>query len=128
MRVGIPKDKGSEVHQDGPLDVASIGFVHEFGNDDINIPERSFVRGAFDDNLAENIAFARKLGLAIILRKITLGRAGAILGLRLKSQVLARLDAGIPPPLQPATIARKGSSKQLIDTEQLKRSIDFEVD
>ena len=37
--------------------------------------------------------------------------------------MIRAIDSGIPPELKPATVARKGSTKQLIDTGVLKSSL-----
>jgi hypothetical protein len=39
-----------------------------------------------------------------------------------------RIANGIAPPNSPYTIARKGSSKPLIDTGQLRNSITYQVE
>jgi hypothetical protein len=38
-----------------------------------------------------------------------------------------RSGAGVPPPLKPATIARKGSSRPLVDTGRLLSAITWVV-
>jgi hypothetical protein len=50
-----------------------------------------------------------------------------LIGMRVVGDIQDRISDGIPPPNSPITIARKGSSKPLIDSGQLRQSISFEV-
>jgi len=93
----------------------------------IVIPERSFLRATFDqktDNIAKT---AKKLQNQVIAGKLDTKKALETLGLYIKGLIQRRISSGIPPPLKPATIKRKGSSKPLIDTGQLRASIDHKV-
>ncbi|MEM8168046.1 hypothetical protein Q4R38_18910, partial [Morganella morganii] len=55
------------------------------------------------------------------------GRAFAIVGEKLSGEVKRKIQSGINPELDPKTVARKGSSKPLIDTGNLLQSITYEV-
>lgn len=123
--VGIQDDAG-QADRDG-ISNAGLGAVHEFGVDrpelGIAIPERSWNRVPFDENL-------RTLERLILrgARRITAGRDSAervvgVAGEFLRGKMVAAIDAGIEPENKPSTIRRKGSSKQLIDTAQMKQSI-----
>jgi hypothetical protein len=94
----------------------------------ITIPERSFMRSAFDKNVQKyQRACLREAKKALLQRQTpeqAIGRVGEIA----KADVIRGIDRGISPPLKPATVRRKGSSKPLIDTGQLKQAIKVETE
>ena len=70
----------------------------------------------------------RGLTKRIIEGKLTREQALEQFGAWAAGQVQAFISAGrVVPPLDPTTIARKGSSIPLIDTGQLRQSITYEV-
>lgn len=125
--VGVFGAKADEDH--GGLPNVVIACTHEFGLKIGNavIPERSFIRGTVDAKTKEIAAMAKKLASLVIDGTTDIHKALDVLGQYVRGLIQARISAGIPPPLKPATIARKGSSKPLIDTGQLRASIDTEV-
>lgn len=110
-----------------------IAAVHEFGSFDGKIPERSFLRSTVDDNKARYLELVKRLLDQVLLGTLTLRQSFGLLGAEIKSDVQARINRGIAPPLKESTIdARerrfgRRSSKPLIATGQLKQSIDYEV-
>jgi hypothetical protein len=123
VTVGVHASAGG--HKSGDLTVAEVGAFHEFGLG--NNPERSFIRAWFDETKGTN----RKLLLAVY-RKVLKGdldeaRALGVMGAAFAGQIQERISKGIPPELAPETVERKGSSKPLIDTGQLRASVTFEV-
>jgi len=125
--VGLRSDgPGGAEHSGGGLTVAEIGSVHEFGLG--SAPERSFIRATFDDNAEKYVRLSQRLaGRLIDQRGGNVTQALTQLGQVGVADIINRINKGIPPELQEATKERKGSSKQLIDTGQLKQSIDFKV-
>jgi len=97
----------------------------------IPIPERSFIRGTVDVHAKKIAAVAKKAARLILLGSkkgdMTKREALEMLGIYVQGLIRSRISAGISPPLKAATIRRKGSSKPLIDTGQLRASIDFAV-
>jgi hypothetical protein len=103
----------------------------------IPIPERSFIRATVDVNAKKIAALCKRMAAAVIEGKIhgpggvtaemTLPKALEIIGVYVQGLIRRRMSSGIPPPLKAATARRKGSSVPLIDTGQLRASIDFEV-
>lgn len=110
-----------------PLSNVDIAMIHEFGAD--GVPERSFIRAAFDANQAKYIDHFRLLVGGIYDGKLTVSRALGVIGMETASDIrsLVREGGGIPPPNSPATIAAKGSSHTLIDTAQLVGAVSHEV-
>ncbi len=45
----------------------------------------------------------------------------------LRNDIIEKINSNIPPPNAPSTIKAKGSSHTLIDTGEMRRSIDFRV-
>lgn len=124
--VGV-QGRDATLNRDGLTNVA-LATIHEFGLPDVGIPERSFIRATIDANQAKYFRFVQKLSGKVILGEMTEERALNLLGLLVVSDIQARIEAGISPELKPATIARKGSSKPLIDSGILKNSITHEVE
>lgn len=124
--VGI-QGKNAQIDRDGLTNVV-LGMIHEFGTIDGNIPERSFIRATIDTNIDKYFKVTAKLSAKVVVGEMTEKRALEILGLLVVSDIQSFIEAGISPPLKPATIARKGSSVPLIDTSVLKNSITSEVE
>ena len=129
-KAGIIGTKAAEEHPsaDGqPLTNAEMALIHEFG---LGVPERSFLRAAFDKNHPKYLERLNVLTQAIFEGKFTIQQALGLLSLEAASDMrnLIRDGAGVPPPNAPATIARKGSSRPLVDTGQLINSISHAVE
>lgn len=126
--VGLPKDKvGSKIYKNGKT-IIEVGAIHEYGLG--NVPKRSFLREPFNNNKDEinktittqfNQVFEKgkdaKDALSIIGVKATNISKGAF----------TSAGYGTWSPLKPQTIARKGSSRILIDTGILRSSITWSV-
>jgi hypothetical protein len=124
--VGIFGDAASEPKQKSPkLTNAQVASVHEFGLG--NVPERSFIRGTVDERAKGISRIARKGARAVLAGTATTRFALEVLGIFVQGAIRRRISRGIPPPLKEATKRRKGSSMPLIDTGQLRGSIDYEV-
>lgn len=89
----------------------------------ITIPERSFLRAAFDNNAKKYIKFLANGAKRMTELKATAKQIVGQLGELAVSDVINLIRGGIGPPLKPATIARKGSSTPLIDIGQLVQSL-----
>ncbi|KKM68182.1 hypothetical protein LCGC14_1463370, partial [marine sediment metagenome] len=121
--IGI-QDSAAAGDHDG-ITNANLAAVHEFGAPSVGIPSRSFMRAPFDANLDKYTRFMSER--AHDLRRsfrIILGQTAQLV----KSDMIRAIDDGLVPPLRPATVERKGSSKPLIDTGQLKQSITTKVE
>lgn len=105
--------------------VVEIATIHEFG---MGVPERSFIRAFVDENEALIKKKIRTLGKKIVKGTLSSKQALDILGVWLTGKIQSRIAKGIPPALAQATIDRKGSSKPLINTGQLRSSITHETD
>lgn len=122
--VGVPEGPKEE---DG-TSIAMIAAVHEFGAPERGIPERSFIRAGIRRNLegikALNVRNLRAFLDGRMDGNTALGR----LGLFVASKVQEEIIVGSFAPLAPSTIKRKGSSRPLVDTGQLRASITWKID
>jgi len=93
----------------------------------IPIPRRSFIADTVDANAKKITALCKNMAAAVLARTMTMEKALGTVGVYVQGLIRGRMNSGIPPPLKASTSARKGSSVPLIDTGQLRASIDFEV-
>lgn len=122
--VGVPK--GAEDRKDAKdPSMAEVAFFNEFGTE--HIPERSFLRSTVDENSRKYTELYRKLMGSVYDGKTTIKKAMGVLGEKARADVRAKIRSNVPPPNAPATIARKKSTKTLVDTGQLRQSITYEV-
>lgn len=121
--VGVPEGKAEA---DG-TSIASIAAIHEFGSPENGIPERSFLRGGIVDSLdkitALNIDHIRRIAGGGFTVAVALQRLGAFAA----GAVQQFITQGNFTPNAPSTIARKRSSKPLIDTGSLRASITYQI-
>lgn len=134
VRVGIladaPKKTGTRTGKRGrqiqqAATLAEVAAAHEFGTD--KIPQRSFIRATMDLHRADIMAMMSSLVALVVAGKIDARTACERLGIYAQGLVQARIAEGIAPELAPSTIARKGSSKQLVDSGQLRSSITYQI-
>lgn len=133
--VGFLEDgKGGEQHEADGLTVAQIAAIHEYGatvttasGATIVIPARSMLRATFDEQREANVKKLRTLADAVLMGRIPLERALNVFGVDMVGQVVTRINVGIPPPNAESTIRRKGSDKPLVDSGQMKQSVQHAV-
>jgi len=126
VRVGVLDDAVKEDDGGGaPMSLLEVAAVHEFGAG--HVPQRSFIRATVDLHTEEIQRLQQGLGLQIIRGEIDHTTALERLGIKVVAWVQNRIAAGIDPPNADSTIARKGSSKPLINTGQLRSSITHRV-
>lgn len=112
----------------GVIPLAVIAATHEFGSPEHGIPERSFLRAGIRRGIpkfnALNYANLRK----VLLGQKTIEETVEMLGVVAAGEVRREFTSGEFAPLKLATIKRKGSSRPLIDTGQLRQSITYVVE
>ena len=120
VRVGFLE---SATGQDGePIAVRAV--VNNFGAPARGIPPRPF----FSNMVAEEspqlpARLARVLVAADYNVDVALGRMGD----GLKAALVRSIDATTAPPLAPATIARKGFSKPLVDSGDMRNAVSADL-
>lgn len=125
----------NQPHEGSDMSLVEIAAVHEFGSPAANIPERSFIRGTFEDrDVVESLSrLTEGVARAIIAGRLEVGAALERLGQWGAAQVKMRIKRHIPPPLKPETIERKlskgqaGGSTPLVATGQLINAVTYEV-
>lgn len=130
ISVGILEKDGAKPkkEEDGDasdLTVLEVAIWNEFGTD--KIPSRSFIRAWFDENRDRAHEMLRRMMVSVVEGKRTKEQVLELLGQKFVAEIQARIAAGILPENAPSTVARKGSSKPLIATGQLRSSISYEV-
>ena len=122
VSVGIQGAEASEVREGG-ITNAEVGTIHEFGAPRAGIPQRSFERSTFDEK-RKKYERALEKGAAKIANGSKSTRAVLFeLGERARSDMIAKINSNIPPPLKPQTIARKQDDLALVDFGILRGSI-----
>jgi hypothetical protein len=127
-KAGIIGPRAAQERDDGKggkITNAELGVIHEFGSADGHVPERSFIRASFDKNRTQREDDLEK-GVGLVYdRKLKLERAIGLVSAAIAADAVALIleGAGIPPPNAPSTIARKGSSRPLVDHAQMKNAI-----
>ena len=135
----------ADASRDGAVPMLVIAAANEFGAkipkrqarfedlDDENpekwviIPERSYLRAWFDENVDVLQATMERLIGQVVEGKISGRAALETIGGYVVTHVQAYMVDLKTPPNAPSTIARKGSSNPLIDTGQLKDAITWQV-
>lgn len=116
----------NEVGEDGKkIDLVGIASVQEFGNE--MVPERSFLRSTVDEKKEAFRKFMGRNKAAMVVNPIERKRALIKLGLFAEKEVVKKINRGPFVPNAPATIARKGSSKPLIDKGRMRQSATSKV-
>lgn len=124
VRVGVQGEKGQEQREDG-LTNAQVATFHEFGTS--KVPERSFLRSTFAKHRKRYIREIDAIAGVIADGEDPTADL-EFLGEEMRADVLKTIKDKIPPPLSPATVARKrGEETPLIDTGQLINAISSEV-
>jgi len=119
-KVGVQQ---GETRQDGAetSDMVIVAAVNEFGTR--TIPERPFMRNAFDKNKGKIKKVQDELYSRILQNRISPRQGLGLLGEAMERLTKKEITDLRTPPNAPATVAKKGSSNPLIDTGQLRQSI-----
>lgn len=122
--VGYPEgESGTERHDNAGISLASLAAVHEYGSTARNIPERPFQRDTFERTKNHIQKVILNEFSKVLTNKQGAKKALAAVGEWYTGQMKNTLKKGSFTPLSIKTIAKKGSSKPLIDTGQLRNSI-----
>ena len=121
VRVGFQRGKSQE--EDG-TDMCDVAAFNELGTD--HIPARPFIRQSVDDNeskinsfLKEEVKdFAQGKSAKQILKEI---------GNFQKDLMQDKITSGSFAPNAESTIKKKGSSKPLVDTGRMRKSVNYVI-
>jgi len=119
IKIGIQADAGS--NQVTGEKVVDYAYLNEFGTN--KIPQRSFIRSTFDEQNKNWYKAAADINITgnilADLKKI---------GVQATNDITKKIDTTYYPPNSPFTIAKKGSSKPLIDTGQMRASVKYVIE
>lgn len=106
-------------YSDG-MSVPMVASLNEFGT--YNIPPRPFFRNAINKN-------SDKWGKIFLqgMQKQGARNAFGLLGERIRKDIVQSINDTNEPPNSPVTIARKGSSKPLVDTGLMRASVNYRI-
>lgn len=102
--------------------VAAVAAYNEFGT--ARIPPRPFMRDTIDEH---QYGWGQALGKALNATGYDADAALKMIGEGISRQVQDSIRAMKAPPNAPATIAKKGFDKPLIDTGHMLNSVGYEV-
>lgn len=129
--VGVPSATAGR--EDGPINNAAIGYVHEFGLPEKNIPARPFLVPGVKNARAGIVARLRQAGRAALDgNQKLLQKALMAAGLETVSKIQAKITEGPFAPLADSTLdarRRRGvtRTKPLIDTGRLRAAITYVI-
>jgi hypothetical protein len=104
--------------------VAMVAAIQNFGAPGAGIPARPF----FSNMVREKSpTWGKSLGAIAVSNAYDMKKTLSQIGAGITSQLQASIVEFNSVPLSDATIARKGFSKQLIDTAHMQNSVDYEV-
>jgi hypothetical protein len=106
LYIGIPQEKNSRPGE--PIGNAALAYIHNFGSPARNIPARPHAIPGIKAALPEMTKYLEQAARAALAGDVAgvdqrFAQAGQ-LGVR---SVQRTIQAGIPPPLAPATVARR---------------------
>lgn len=112
-------------HKKAGLSMPEIAAANEFGTNDI--PARPFMRTSYDENKQRIDRAIQSEYVKITQGKTTVKRSLTTLGVFMVDQIKMKIRAIHTPPNSPKTIAKKKSSKPLIDFGQMIQSVHAKV-
>lgn len=104
--------------------VAAIAAIQNFGAPKVGIPPRPFFTNMVKDESPE---WGPKLAKILPAVRYDGPEALRQMGEEIAGALRQSIVDTNSPPLKPATIARKGFEKPLVDTGQMLNSVDYEV-
>ena len=104
---------------------ATKAAINEYGTS--KIPQRPFMRTATSRH---GKSWGSKSAKAVqsVMKGMPISQVTELVGMQMKSDISSTLTNGPWTPNAASTIAKKGSSRPLIDTGELRASITYRVD
>lgn len=132
VKIGVMESSGPHKDTDG-LTVVEVATFHEFGGENNQPPERSFIRSTVDQNHESYVQKAQVLQQKCVMQELTVDKALSILGEVIQAGIVKTINDGIEPELSEATLKAKTvngkvGTTPLVDTGQLKQSIRYKVE
>lgn len=129
-KVGVFGKQAAELHRKpkgppGPHTVGDVALWHEYG---IGVPERSYLRGWYEENYQTIKNDLRRTGRHVLKGKTQLREAFTSLASKYKKSVQYRMMQSIGPALSTTTVQKKGHNRSLIHTGHLLSSVSSVVE
>ena len=124
--IGYFGDKGSALHPESNVSVATIAAMQEFGT--IEIKERSFLRSTLNEKGREITGMYEKACAAVATGSDAINEY-TILAIAVHGMVIAKLDSAAQwaEPLLDKTIIAKGTSTPLYDSGTLRENLGWAI-
>lgn len=124
LEVVVGLQESEEKSADGVY-VAEYAAANEYGTK--KIPERSFMRSTFDENVADWQRMVDRNIRSVAEGKGSVWQTLSLIGLRMETQIKEKIGSNIQPANHPYTIAKKKSSRTLIDTSAMIQNVRYVV-
>jgi hypothetical protein len=127
VKVGWVGSAAHQIEEDSSLTLAELAHIHEYGTEDGRIPERAPLRRAMMKHADGIKRLYERLTFNVLTGKLTAEAACNLLGVQVSAWIRETITAGLTPGNAASTIARKGSSKPLVDHGQLVNAVTYEI-
>ena len=131
IMVGIPSDEITRNAEE--INNAELGYIHEFGAPEANIPARPFLIPAIMKLMPYVTKQLENCGRDAIAGKIEYVSARfEVIGMKARDAVKARINSNIQPALSAVTLANRRArgvtrTNTLVDTGQMRNSVNYVV-
>jgi len=154
--VGFPEETTERDSDEGPAEItnAALGYIHDNGAPEVNIPARSFMKPGIDNAGPKLATIAKQMGKAALQAgpsaPVAVEQGYHSMGLVAQASIRAVINSGIDPPLADSTLraraarGRKGAkqelenrdkgmpastalAKPLVDTAQLRNAVNYVI-
>ena len=129
VKVGVLGAKGGDrEHSDG-ISMVELAAIQHFGSPAAGVPARPFITDAIKAGKKEQAKVSAGIARKLMKPSYTNDMALNTLGVWASAQVKKHVMSGPPmkPPNAASTVAKKGSSRPLIDTGRMINSVNHEV-
>ena len=123
VKVGFPEGN-TNPYPDG-TSVIEVALHNEFGTS--RMPERSFMRSTINENRDAYMDIMRKLMKSVLDGKRSVDDGLEMLGVQVQGDMQQKISDISQPPNSAQTIALKGSSNPLMDTDHMIQALTYEV-
>ena len=125
LKVGVVGPGATALEEGSSMTLAELMLIHEYGTS--TIPARAPIAKTILARRRDIAELQVRMCKRILAGQLTARRGLELMGVQIVAWIKETIVAGLEPPNAPATIARKKSSKPLIDHGQLLNSIHYEV-
>lgn len=121
---------GSKTHIGGgggkrSITMADLAAIHVYGTE--HIPKRDPITPVIEENQSKYRGYIANSVVSILEGSMEIESMWQLIGIEAQADIQQYMVNGKFAPLNPKTIKRKGSSKPLIDTGQLRQGVTYVV-